>query len=796
MRLIPRSFPAALRAGAMRLVGRSAGDLADGVPAAETGPSLFDKASSANLIKRKRIKVAVLAGLLGLVSAAIDMPLPLEGSYRALRAQIRATTPPQDIVLVAIDDATLNQIGRGVPSRAQDSMLIENLIAAGVDRIAFDRVFADPETPEGDALFAATLQKYRGKVWLGGTPKLNVGFREHAATLPLEAFRNNAEIANLTGFSLPYSLSVRFPTAMEFDGQRVDSISAVLAGYEGKAVSYYPDYAFQPSRVPMVSYGDVISGKFDPASLAGKRVIVGYTNIQNGDVFQFPGEGSVPGAYFHIIGAHTLKRGLPIDLGPYPALLAVMIMLAWQIRTRARSSRNLWLGAAGIALAPILLDGQGVNIDVLSAVLAATAAAAGFQRIAKKYYNTEVDAFTTSAMPLDKTNPDNDVYALRVSNLAELSEDWSDSQMGEFVSNLISFIKGPGDAQEVAFDKDVLIWMAPRMMTNTLEKHADGLALMLKMAISHDANGSGGTPSLGIDTHYEIPVRQRIRKATQAADEAASRSLRYIINNAAYIEARQHRLELLRMLERGLRDRSIGVGYQPKVDLYTGHVVGAEALIRWQPEGLDFVNPQELVLTAEANDMINDLTLIVMEVALRDAREALSYDPNFKLAVNMSAKSLSDTDFLFDMMTLLGQHRFPGRNLTLELTETAKLDDARIADQIKALRQRNIGLSIDDFGTGQSNLEYLETLPSNELKIDKRFVQGMISSEESKAIVRATIEIAHSLGKVVVAEGIETEEVAAELRAMHCDHGQGFLFARAIPMPELLAMMRKNRAAA
>lgn len=787
MRLIPPSFTTAFRGALLRLRGKAP---------RRARSSLSDSASGTDLIRRKRIKVAIIAVLIGTVSAVIELPLPLEGTYRSLRAQVRATAPPQDIVLVAIDDATLNALGLRTPSRVHDSILIDKLIAAGVDRIAFDRAFADPETPESDAQFAETLKRHRGKIWLGGAPTQEIGFRTLEEILPNEKFRRHAHMASMVGKVMPYSMSVRFPTSAEFRDGAHPSISAVLAGYTGAPAWYYPDFAFRPSKVPVISYGSILSGQFDATSLSGKRVLVGYTEFENKDVFQFPGEGSIPGAYFHIIGAHTLKRGLPVDLSSYPALLLLLVTLAWQIRSGARSNRGLWFASGVLVLAPFALDGAGVNVDVFSALLASGVAGTGFRRIAKKYYNAEVDAFTTSAMPLDKISADKDVYALKISNLAELSEEWSDSQMGEFVANLISFIKGPGDAQEVAFEKDVVIWLAPRMTTNTLERHADGLALMLKMAINHDVQTGGGAPALGIDTHYELAVRQRIKKATQAADEAAGKGLRFVINNAAYIEARQHRLELLRMLERGLRDRSIGVGYQPKVDLQTGRVVGAEALIRRQPEGTEYVNPQELVLTAEANDMINDLTLIVMEVALKDAREALKVDPDFKLAINMSAKSLSDTDFLFDMMTLLGQHRFPGRNLTLELTETAKLDDARIADQIKALRQRNISLSIDDFGTGQSNLEYLETLPSNELKIDKRFVQGMGSSDESAAIVRATIEIAHSLGKVVVAEGIESEDVANELRAMHCDQGQGFLFAQAISMRELVAMMRGRRAAA
>jgi EAL domain-containing protein (putative c-di-GMP-specific phosphodiesterase class I) len=479
----------------------------------------------------------------------------------------------------------------------------------------------------------------------------------------------------------------------------------------------------------------------------------------------------------------------------FPAVLVAAIAIGLVAFSEKRTLRAIWIPAVGLVAVTFLLDEVLINIDVMSAILALAFAAFGYARINSKYFNAGVDAMTTSAISSEQAHADWDVFALKIANLAELSEDWTARDIGDFVNTLIGYVKGPSEISDIAFEHDILVWLAPRMEAGELERHSDSLALMLRTAISHEWQSANGAPALGVDTNYDLPVTLRIKKAMQAADEAAARGVRFIINDAAHLEARNNRLEMIRVLERGLRDRDIGVAYQPKVDLASGRIVGAETLIRWRPDGGEFVNPQELVLAAEASDRINELTLVVMESALVDGKQAIALDPRFKLAVNMSAKSLSDTHLLFDIMTLLGRYNFPPENLTLELTETAKLEDHRIAPQIAALKARGIGLSIDDFGTGQSNLEYIEKLPSSELKIDKKFVQHMANSEESRAVVRATIEIAHSLGKVVVAEGVEDLSVAATLRAMGCDQAQGYLFSRAIAMPELLAMMGGGRAA-
>jgi EAL domain-containing protein (putative c-di-GMP-specific phosphodiesterase class I)/CHASE2 domain-containing sensor protein len=747
--------------------------------------------SGASLLRGKRVKVAVVAILLGMVSGGLTLTLPLEDAFRVGRAFLRVQPVPQDIVMVAIDDATLDARG-GLPTRFDDSALMDQLVAAGVEKIVWDRAHADPQSPAADAAFERTLQRHKGKVWLGMIPEHNTPFLNAPEILPLARFRDDAPAISMLARMGPVNVAI-IPTQVETSGRRFSSIAAVLSGYKGAPALVRPDLAYDPRSIPTFSYADVLDGNVNPSELNGKRVIIAEAYFLSSDKVSHPVFDRRPGAVLPVIAAHTLKRGTPVDLSWYPAMLLAAIVISMQARVRSRSSAVKWVVVLGLMGTALVLDDTRFSIDIMPALLAIGAAAFGQRRVSNKYLSGDIDAMTTTAISSDKPRADRDVYALKIANLAELSEDWSARETGEFVNALISYVKDPGEIYDVAFERDVLVWLAPRMEDRDLELHADGLALMLKTAISHDLQSSNGAPALGIDTNYTLPVTLRIKKAMQAADEAGTRGVRFIINDAAHLEARNNRLHLIRVLEKGLRDRDISVAYQPKIDLASGRIVGAETLIRWQPAGEGYVNPQDLVLAAEAGDRINELTLVVMEKALIDGKLAIALDPRFKLAVNMSAKSLSDTHLLFDIMTLLGRFDFPPENLTLELTETAKLEDHRIAPQVAALKARGIGLSIDDFGTGQSNLEYIEKLPSSELKIDKRFVQHMATSEESRAVVRATIEIAHSLGKVVVAEGVEDETVAAELLSMGCDQAQGYLYSEAIAMPMLMRMMRHRR---
>jgi CHASE2 domain-containing sensor protein len=516
--------------------------------AVAVGPlSDVDNDSGARLLRNKRTRVAIWAVMFGLVAAVIDLPLPAEDFYRAVRAIARTRAAPSDVAVIAVDDKTLAAFGSNLPGRDADSRMLDRLFEAGVKRVVFDRAHAQPQTPEEDAQFAATLERHKGKIWLGMVGGGKRGFQTVDEALPLPEFRKRGNLAAMNAYVSPFGLSMRIPTGVMSQGRSIPSLSAALSGYTGPIKTYRPDFAFNPKTIPSYSYVDIVKGKVPRKNLEGQSVIVGDTYLTSPDFVHFPlAYGRIAGVYYHALGANTLNRGDPVNLYWYPALLAAAAAIMWLARSRTRSRKQLIVVVGALIAIPMVLDDFVINLDIMPALMALAWAGFGFHRINRKYFIGDIDAMTTSAISSERPSPQHDIYALKIANLAELSEDWSAREIGDFVNTLISYVKGPGEIGDVAFERDLLVWLAPRMENVELERHADGLALMLKTAINHDWQSSNNAPALGIDTNHELPLALRIKKAMQAADEAVSRGARFIINDAAHLEARNQRLELIR----------------------------------------------------------------------------------------------------------------------------------------------------------------------------------------------------------------------------------------------------------
>ncbi|MFT5422016.1 MAG: diguanylate cyclase (GGDEF)-like protein [Candidatus Endobugula sp.] len=242
------------------------------------------------------------------------------------------------------------------------------------------------------------------------------------------------------------------------------------------------------------------------------------------------------------------------------------------------------------------------------------------------------------------------------------------------------------------------------------------------------------------------------------------------------------RLSLMSELGKAIRGNDLCLYYQPKISLEDQSVVGAEALARWIHPTMGFISPAEFVPIAEMTDLINDMTRWVLNESIRQISEWRGRSLDLSIAVNISARNLLQDNFCDMVRGLLSHHQVPASSLELEITESTimtHMDKTLVV--LKELNDMGIELSIDDFGTGYSSLSYLKRLPVKRLKIDYSFIINMLEDEQDQIIVNSTINMAHNLGLIVIAEGVETQALMQCLGAMECEQAQGFHIAR--PMP-------------
>jgi diguanylate cyclase (GGDEF)-like protein len=251
------------------------------------------------------------------------------------------------------------------------------------------------------------------------------------------------------------------------------------------------------------------------------------------------------------------------------------------------------------------------------------------------------------------------------------------------------------------------------------------------------------------------------------------------------------RLALAGELRSALGRDELVVFFQPKADIRTGHISGAEALVRWAHPRRGLLGPEKFIAIAEHTGMIRPLAERVLETALVQCQAWRQIGHELVVSVNVSAGNLLDPSLVQTVADLLRVTGAPARLLELELTETTIMSDPeRALAVLRELRALGIGLSVDDFGTGYSSLAYLRELPVTELKIDRSFIQGMTEDSPNATIVRSTIDLGRNLGLEVVAEGVESAHIWDQLLALGCGLAQGYFLSEPVPADRLTRWLR------
>jgi len=277
----------------------------------------------------------------------------------------------------------------------------------------------------------------------------------------------------------------------------------------------------------------------------------------------------------------------------------------------------------------------------------------------------------------------------------------------------------------------------------------------------------------------------RAETAMQAAKEAGGSTYMYF-ESRMQDDARE-RMELLRDLRRAVEDKQLELFFQPKIDVRSGQVSAAEALLRWHHPTRGTVSPEVFIPIAERYGLMSTIGNWVIEDACRQARVWREAGLKMRVAINLSVFQMRQDDLVERIQAALKRYGVNPSRLTCEITESVAMEDTQVTQRtFERLGEAGIHLSIDDFGTGYSSLAYLRKLPASELKIDRSFVKDLDTSPDARAIVDAVLKLAHAIGLKVVAEGVETERQRDLLLELGCDELQGFLFARPMSARALL----------
>jgi EAL domain-containing protein (putative c-di-GMP-specific phosphodiesterase class I)/CHASE2 domain-containing sensor protein len=701
-------------------------------------------------------------------------------------------------VLVKIDDNSLRTIGRWPWPRRREAQIVDALTDAGAKRIYVDILLDAPSNAADDQIFADALKR-SGRVVLAGMARSGPDSGVKQDALPLPQFARNAQLGTI---SIRYNFQNavwNIPYAAEMEGKPIPSFASLIAGVKGESGEFFkPDYSLDPKTIPTITAEQVIAGTFDARTVRGKDVVLGTTSDAAGDQFFLPGTGKTGGVYVHVIGAETLKHGRPISGGWLPMLIFAIGAAALAQFRRNPVQQALVLGGAFAILlvGPTPLEANLIYVDVAPALLVIAIYSVV---VLKRYLRQRGMVNAISGLPnlsALQANPDARDQALimaRVLNYAEIVAAMptdGERQLIEQVVNRLSV--GSSNRTIYQGDGGIFGWFEePR---KPFGHHIDALSALFRTPIRVGPMSVDLSITFGVEIGSGRSPANRLASALVAAEEAAHDGLKWKFHDPETVADAAWKLSMLSQLDSAIENGEVWIAFQPQLDLKSRRIVGAEALARWTHPEKGPIAASEFVAAAEQNDRIGKLTDFVLEKAVAAAALITKRGHDFNMAVNLSARLLTDKQLVIRVAALLARYNVKPHLLTLELTETSELvDSGQSLEMLARLRELGLCISIDDYGTGLSTLDYLKKIPANEIKIDQSFVKGLADNRSDRLMVQSTIGLAHSLGRRVVAEGVEQREILIALEEMDCDIAQGFIVGRPMSLDNLVKRLSSDR---
>ncbi|WP_225008776.1 MULTISPECIES: EAL domain-containing protein [Novosphingobium] len=698
----------------------------------------------------------------------------------------------QPVVVISLDDIAqlgtehearlLNLVRREMPKR----VFFDARIPAGTD-VSGDRDLRDAVHSFGrDVSFivrAAKPDRF-DRAMFSFPPKAIVGDSRILVSAWNSNFLYRVE-------SAPYSVNI--------DGARFSTVSTALSDRSsGWQSVYYPDFTLDPTSIRRVSSADIFAHRLEPGALTGKSVILSTSG--QAPFMGYFGHEMVEPVAFDIAGAEALRRPISLNITFIPLLALVIVGMRLIARLRARRARLLAYSAvlAMMLLLPFMARSYGVVTypDVPLLVLGIFGAIRLWQLRTRRIQHTSLSGLPNlvalSSQPLGVGR---DVVVVVVARFEEMLATLPRDLHGEFSRQIARRLSvGSGSNEIFHGEGGHFAWTEEARPLEMQLGHLEGLRALFSAPLQIGPHTFDTNIHFGLDRNEGGDASTRVNSALASANEALGNGRSIELFESQRLAEAPWELSLHARIEEGLRNGEIWMAYQPQWDFGENRISGAEALIRWNHPTRGPIAPDAFILQAERAGRIDTLTYWVLEQAIAAALELNALGPRFQMSINLSAQMVDKADLVTNFAEIVRRRGIDPTLLTVEVTETSSVRNRPAAcHNLTQLRAMGFRLSIDDFGTGEASLAYLSELPSDELKLDRRFIGRLLTSDRDRAIVTSTIGLAHALNQSVVAEGIEDAATFAVLRDLGCDHAQGYYLGKPQPFTIFIEDYRRTR---
>lgn len=724
---------------------------------------------------------------------ASDLLSPIDHVFQNVRARIGGHAAPQSTIVLTFDDGVNASEKSAVDSEALATVLT-NVATQMPQRVFIDSPVKFGENPVGDRNLVSAIQRLKPDVTVvvrsKRTTNLNGTFTAKDFDIPEPARIASAPVvlsawhANFIDYALFTDRAIRLGKA------RYETFPAAIAQVaDDHQRRFAPDYLLQPETIPHLKAAKFLSGDYPPGLLTGRTVIINSAGVAS--PIGYFGRMRLHPLALDLAGAEALKKPFALMINGLPLLLVVWALIMLGSRSpQLRRKLTMYMAAIAVLFGlPAASQMLGIKLDIGGALLCVVVYAAGrlWQKRMRRAQHTSTSGLPNLlALSAHSLQVGCDVVVAVIARYEEILATLPKELHGECARQIARRL-AVGSGTETIYNSDGghFAWTEEARPLEMQLNHLEGLRALFSAPLQIGSYTFDTNIHFGLDRNEGIDGPTRVNSALASANDALASGRSVELFEAERLAEAPWELSLHARIDEGLRNGEIWLAFQSQWDMREGRPCGAEALIRWSHPTRGPIAPDAFILQAERAGRIDALTYWVVDEAISAALAMSALDQQFQMSVNLSAQMVDKPSLVPNFSEIVRRRNIDPHRLTIEVTETSSVRNRPAAvHNLSQLRAMGFRLSIDDFGTGEASLAYLADLPSDELKLDRRFVSRLLTHKRDREIIRSTIDLAHALGQIVVAEGIEDEATYLALSRLGCDVGQGYFLGRPQPFAD------------